>query len=72
MGNFGSNLVASAALAVELPVLTFHVSVTVFVVAKVRRLTEVLDTVFYKLYLVFCASNYMRYFAVSGPRQRSQ
>lgn len=72
MVNFGSNLVESVALAVELPMLAFHVSVTVFIAVKVRRLSEALDEVFYKLYLVFCASNYMRYFMVSVPRHRRQ
>lgn len=65
MVNVGSDLVESVALVVELPMLAFHMSVTVFVAAKVRRLSEALDKVFYKLYLVFCAANYLRYFAVS-------
>ncbi|KAH7704422.1 hypothetical protein AAVH_28386 [Aphelenchoides avenae] len=65
MVNFGSDIVESLALVVELPMLAFHVSVTVFIAGKVRRLNEAFDKVFYKLYLIYCASNYMRYFTVS-------
>lgn len=67
MGTFGSDLLESAALVVELPMLAFHVSVTVFIVAKVRRMSEAFDKVFYKLFLVYCAFNYMRYFTVGVP-----
>lgn len=70
MVNFGANLMELMALVVELPMLAFHVSVTVFIAGKVRRLSEALDKVFYKLYLVFCASNYLRYFMVSVSRHR--
>lgn len=68
MENFGSDFAESVALVVELPMLAFHVSVTVCISAKVRRLSEAFDKVFYKSYLIYCASNYMRYFMVSMHR----
>ncbi|KAH7700415.1 hypothetical protein AAVH_32464, partial [Aphelenchoides avenae] len=49
------------ALAVELPLLVFHVSVTILVAAKVRKRSIVFVNPFYKLYLIQCASNYAVY-----------
>lgn len=53
------------ALAIELPLLAFHVSVTVLVAAKVRRRSVLFVNSFYKLYLIQCASNYAVYLTVS-------
>lgn len=53
------------ALLMEVPMLVFHISVTIFIAAKVRRRNAVVANAFYKLYLAQCVTNYMAYATVS-------
>lgn len=52
------------ALLMEMPMLVFYVSVTIFIAAKVRRRSAVVANPFYKLYLTQCVTNYMAYATV--------
>lgn len=53
------------AIPVELTLLVFHASVTLFVAVKVHRRNASYRNAFFQLYLVQCAANYLSYVTVS-------